>query len=208
MYVGKKRGMILMSNKNEYDIKYQAEQQTLIGERQRRLVDIETGEQIDVNQITKIAYGQKNFWKFYLMDFLSVLGIFESRQLDVLVYVLENTNQSNNLFIGTYRKIEKDTGISYKTIANIMKKLVDNNLMKKVQNGVYLINPEIMVKGSEHKKQMLISYYREDDVSQNTNQIVGKLTTEKVKRTEISHTDFSRDELLKMLEQKEKEGEK
>lgn len=208
MYVGKKRGMILMSNKNEYDIKYQAEQQTLIGERQRRLVDVETGEQIDVNQITKIAYGQKNFWKFYLMDFLSVLGIFESRQLDVLVYVLENTNQSNNLFIGTYRKIEKDTGISYKTIANIMKKLVDNNLMKKVQNGVYLINPEIMVKGSEHKKQMLISYYREDDVSQNTNQIVGKLTTEKVKRTEISHTDFSRDELLKMLEQKEKEGEK
>ena len=197
-----------MSNKNEYDIKYQAEQQTLIGERQRRLVDVETGEQIDVNQITKIAYGQKNFWKFYLMDFLSVLGIFESRQLDVLVYVLENTNQSNNLFIGTYRKIEKDTGISYKTIANIMKKLVDNNLMKKVQNGVYLINPEIMVKGSEHKKQMLISYYREDDVSQNTNQIVGKLTTEKVKRTEISHTDFSRDELLKMLEQKEKEGEK
>ena len=41
------------------------------------------------------------------MDFLQVLGGFEYKQLDVLVYILEHTEAANNTFIGTYRSLEK-----------------------------------------------------------------------------------------------------
>ncbi|TPV37246.1 replication/maintenance protein RepL [Bacillus dicomae] len=148
----------------EYDksLDYQSETQTLIGQKKRELIDAETGEVIHVDQITKRVYGTKNFWKMYLMDFLTVLGIIDNKQLDIFIYIAENTNQSNNLFIGTYKQIAKDVGVSEPTIAKLMKKLQQNNFIKKKINGVYIVNPNIMMKGNDTKRQILLSYYEED----------------------------------------------
>ena len=60
------------------------------------------------------------------MDFLTVLGIIDSKQLDIFIYIAENTNQSNNIFMGTYKKIAKDCNASETTISKIMKKLIYN----------------------------------------------------------------------------------
>lgn len=149
----------------EYDksMEYISQTQTLIGQKKRELLDTETGEIIWVDQITKRTYGTKNFWKCYLMDFLTVLGIIDSRQLDIFIYIVENTNASNNMFIGTYKKISKDTGCSSTTIARIMKKLQENNFVKKVQNGVWLVNPNILMKGNDNKRQILLSYYESEE---------------------------------------------
>ena len=154
-----------MKLENGYDrnLEYQADTQTLIGTQRRHLVDQATGEDIIVDQITKRVYGTRNFWKCYLMDFLMVLGIFDSRQLDIFIYIVENTNQSNNLFIGTYEKISKDTGCSSATISRILKKLQEHNFIKKVQNGVWLVNPNILMRGNDAKRQILLSYYESDE---------------------------------------------
>jgi len=144
------------------NLEYQSETQTLIGQKKRTLIDQDTGEVVHVDQITKRVYGTKQFWKVYLMDFLSILGIIDNKQLDVFIYIAENTNQSTNLFIGTYKQISKDVGVSEPTIAKIMKKLQENSFIMKKQNGVYLVNPNILMKGNDHKRQMLLSYYEED----------------------------------------------
>lgn len=164
----------------EYDksLQYNADTQTLVGERKRQIMDMETGEVMLVDQITKRRYGTKNFWKCYLMDFLTVLGIIDSRQLDVFVYIAENTNPSNNTFIGTYTKISKDVGVSSRTIAKIMKKLQENNFIKKVQNGVWLVNPNILMKGGDHKRQILLSYYESGEP-------VDEITFSRTKRAKI-----------------------
>lgn len=148
--------------KYDKNLEYHAESQTLVGQKKRELVDTETGEVIHVDQITKRVYGTKNFWKMYLMDFLTVLGIIDNKQLDIFIYIAENTNQSNNLFIGTYKQIAKDVGVSEPTIAKLMKKLQENNFIKKKQNGVYIVNPNIMMKGNDTKRQILLSYYEEN----------------------------------------------
>lgn len=149
----------------DYDksLEYISQTQTLVGQQKRELVDTQTGEVIWVDQITKRTYGTKNFWKCYLMDFLTVLGIIDSKQLDIFVYIVENTSPSNNTFIGTYTKIAKDVGVSRPTIAAIMKKLQDNNFIKKVQNGVWLVNPNILMKGNDTKRQILLSYYESEE---------------------------------------------
>lgn len=144
------------------NMEYISETQTLIGSKKRELVDKETGEVIQVDQITKRVYGTKNFWKVYLMDFLSVLGIIDNKQLDIFIYIAENTNQSTNLFIGTYKKIAEEVGCSSATIATIMKKLQKNNFISKVQNGVWRVNPNIMMKGNDNKRQILLNYYEEE----------------------------------------------
>lgn len=138
---------------------YAEHTQTLIGERKRELVDVETGEKIEVDQITKRVYGTKNFWKCYMMDFLTILGILDSKQVDIFVYVAENTSPTSNLFIGTYKKIGEDVGVSQPTIAKLFKKLQEANFIKKVQNGVWFINPNILMKGNDTKRQVLLSYY-------------------------------------------------
>ena len=96
-----------------------------------------------------------------LNGFLTVLGIIDNKQLDIFIYIAENTNQSNNLFIGTYKQIAKDVGVSEPTIAKLMKNYNKIILLKKI-NGVYIVNPNIMMKGNDTKRQILLSYYEED----------------------------------------------
>ncbi|EPW43135.1 replication/maintenance protein RepL, partial [Streptococcus agalactiae] len=89
-------------------LEYIENTQTLIGSKRRNIMDVDTGEMMTVDQITKRVYGTKNFWKCYLMDFLTVLGVMDSKQVDIFIYIVENTNQSNNTFLGTYDKIAND----------------------------------------------------------------------------------------------------
>jgi len=150
------------------NMEYHASTQTLLGSKQKVYIDTETGEKIHAEQVTKRAYGQKQFWKVYLMDFLLILGLADSKQVDVLVYILENTEQANNTFVGTYKKIAKEAQVSEPTIAKIMKKLQENNFITKVQNGVWQVSPNIMMKGSEHKKSLLLNYYDDSENQENT----------------------------------------
>ena len=171
-----------MSNEYDKSLEYNSNTQTLIGNKKKHLIDTETGEDIFVDQITKRVYGTKNFWKCYLMDFLSVLGILDSKQVDVFIYIVENTNQSNNTFIGTYKKIAKDVEVCEATISKIMKKLQQNNFIKRVQNGVWLVNPNILMKGNDQKRQILLSYYEADEP-------INELTLKRIKRKEFSEDE-------------------
>ena len=164
------------------NLEYISQTQTLVGQKKRELIDRETGEVIWVDQITKRSYGTKNFWKCYLMDFLSVLGIIDSKQLDVFVYIVENTNQATNMFIGTYKKIAKDVNVSEPTISRIMKKLQENNFIKKVQNGLWLVNPNILMKGNDTKRQILLSYYESEEP-------VDQITLSRTKQKAIPTTE-------------------
>lgn len=148
----------------EYDksMEYVSQTQTLIGHQRKILQDLDTGELIEVDQITKRALGQKQFWKVYLIDFLQILGILDSKQVDVLIYILENTKAADNTYIGTYRKTAEGSGVSLDTTTKVMRKLQENGFIKKVQNGVYQISPLIMMKGSEHKKSLLLNYYADE----------------------------------------------
>ncbi len=164
--------------KYDKSMEYISDTQTLIGSKKRSLTDNETGEIILVDQVTKRVYGTRQFWKCYLMDFLTVLGIIDNKQVDIFIYIVENTNQSTNLFIGTYKKIAEDVGASSATISKIMKKLQTNNFIKRVQNGVWLVNPNILMKGNDSKRQILLSYYESEEP-------INSITMERVKREPI-----------------------
>ena len=166
------------------DLTYIEATQTLVATQKKQFIDADTGEQIFVDQITKRVYGSKNFWKMYLMDFLTVLGIIDSKQLDVFIYIVENTNQSNNIFVGTYDKIAKDVGVCRQTIAKIMKKLQDNNFIKRIQNGAWIVNPNILMKGNDNKRQILLSYYQSDKP-------IDELTFTRTKRPSIKSQEDS-----------------
>ena len=151
-------------------MEYISSTQTLIGQQRKRLLDQDTGEIIEVDQITKRALGQKQFWKLYLIDFLQVLGVLDSKQVEVLIYILENTKSSDNTYIGTYRKTAEGSNVSLDTATKVMRKLQEQKdgngkaFLTRIQNGVYQVNPLIMMKGSEHKKNLLLNYYDDSNL--------------------------------------------
>ena len=70
-------------------------------------VNTETGEVSDI-YIQKDVSSQ-NFWKIWLSDILTVLGIISnSKQLDVVLYVMAHIKQSDNTFVGSYDKIARE----------------------------------------------------------------------------------------------------
>ena len=154
---------------------YIANTQTLIGEQKRTLIDQQTGEILHVDQVFKRVYGSRQFWKIYLMDFLTVLGIIDSKQLDVFIYIAENTNSSTNIFLGTYKEIAAATGVSQPTIAKIMRKLQEANFIRKRGHGkgIWYVNPNILMKGNDNKRQMLLTWQAaETDTSDNMQDMV------------------------------------
>lgn len=131
------------------------------------IINSKTGEVCVVDEISKVFTDEKTFWKCYLADFLSVLGIFDSRQLDVFIHLVENTNPSNNLFISTQREIAYEVGCSLTTVNEIMKKLIEKGMIEKIQNGVYWVNPNVLMKGNVHKKQLLFTWKEDKQAVQN-----------------------------------------
>lgn len=120
----------------------------------------ESGEhEMTETEVYKKYYGGPHFYRVWLSDLLYHLGLINnSKQMDVLFYVLDNVN-SDNLFIGTYRDVEKNTGISYKTVATIFKKMIDNDLITSKQRGVYMVKPTLLMKGDNVRKHRLTIEY-------------------------------------------------
>ena len=120
----------------------------------------ETGEGVMTEtEVYKKYYGGPHFYRVWLSDLLHHLGLINnSKQMDVLFYVLDNVN-SDNLFIGTYRDVSQKTGISYATVATIFKKMIENDLITSKQRGVYMVKPTLLMKGDNIKKHRLTIQY-------------------------------------------------
>lgn len=120
----------------------------------------EDGQKGTETEIYKKVYGGKHFYRVWLTDLLMALGmISNSKQMDVVFHVLENVNPSTNMFIGTVRAISDKTKISTKTVNLAINKMLGANIMRKVQNGVYLVNGAFIIQGGEGKKHKIIQEY-------------------------------------------------
>ena len=121
-------------------------------------VNRETGEVMDL--VINKEVSSQNFWKIWLSDILTVMGIISnSKQLDVVLYIMQHIKQSDNTFIGTYSEVSKNLGISEKTVATVFRTLLKNDFLRRIQVGVYQVNPKYIVKGNENKRRMIINYF-------------------------------------------------
>lgn len=123
----------------------------------KEFIDPETGE-VHKMQVTDIEERDANFHKIWLGHMLESLDMIGNQKIRVAMFILNNTN-SDNEFIMTYRVIAEKTGISLQTITETMKVLQESNFIKKIRNGYYRLNPDIVFKGGkENRLDVLIRY--------------------------------------------------
>lgn len=120
----------------------------------------ESGEhEMTETEVYKKYYGGAHFYRVWLSDLLYHLNLISnSRQLDVLFYMLDNVN-GDNLFIGTHRAISEATKASTKTVNLIIKKMIEADLITVKQRGVYMVKPTLLMKGDNVRKHRLTIEY-------------------------------------------------
>lgn len=125
----------------------------------RNLVDTQTGEEINTTE-TVSGTQDINFHKVWLFNLIQTLDILGGKKIKVVNYILDNLDDSTNVLIATQREIAQKSGVSLQTVSSTMKKLVDSNFLQK-RTGVYMVNPDILVKGKNPKRQYLLMRFEQ-----------------------------------------------
>lgn len=113
-------------------------------------INATTGE-IETMQVTSYEDRDFNFAKVWMKNFIASLDIVGNQQTRLCFWIIDHVNKENQL-IGTYRSIAAKAGMSVGTVRVTMKALLEANFMRKVQTGVYIINPDIIFKGSRNAR--------------------------------------------------------
>jgi hypothetical protein len=125
---------------------------------EEEFINAQTGE-VHTMQVTTIEDRDANFHKIWLGHMLESLDMIGNQKIRVAMFILNNINKDNE-FIMTYRVIADKTGISLQTITETMKALQDSNFIKKIRNGYYRLNPEVIFKGGKNNRMEILIRYQ------------------------------------------------
>lgn len=122
-------------------------------------INNDTGELVKMNVI-QIEDRDFNFHKLWLSHIIQSMDLIGNQKTRLAFWIIENLNRDNQL-IGTYRQIAEKTGISTKTVNETMKLLIECDFLRKVNNGVYAVNPDVIFKGTANNRMSVLLDYKQ-----------------------------------------------
>lgn len=132
-------------------------------------VNKETGEMIQT-QTVKMESRDFNFEKLWLVHILESLEAVGNQKIKVMNTLLEIKN-SDNMIIATQRALAEKAQVGLNTVNETLNILIDTNFIRKVQSGVYMINPDIMFKGTKNNRMNILLEYSKPDPMEEETQI-------------------------------------
>jgi predicted transcriptional regulator len=125
----------------------------------RTLVDQETGEVISTTEIESKAT-DINFHKIFIAHIIEALDSIGNQKIKLLTFLLAHKNNDNQIIM-TQRDMAKKSEISLKTVSTTLKVLIQHDFIIKQSASVYLINPNMLFKGSGQKRMSILLTYTE-----------------------------------------------
>lgn len=120
-------------------------------------IQTSTGEIKDF-QVSEIIDKDFNFNKIWMKNFISTLEIVGNQKSKLCFWIIDNLNRDNQL-IATYRQLADKTGMSLETVRVTMKLLLDADFLRKQATGVYIVNPDIVFRGSRTARLNVLNEY-------------------------------------------------
>jgi len=130
----------------------------------KKVADVETGLVSEVNQfeITDVDFNFNKIWLGHLLDTLDIIG---NKKIQIMNYLLEHRNPTNNEICVTQRMIATDMKCALQTVSDTFHLLQSTNTMKKLRNGVYVLNPDIIwCGGNNSRMDLLLTYKKVNEV--------------------------------------------
>jgi DNA-binding transcriptional regulator YhcF (GntR family) len=123
----------------------------------QQFVNVRTGE-IEDFQVTSVEERDFNFHKVWMKNFINTLEIVGNQKSKLCFWIIDNLNRDNQLCM-TYRQIAEKTHISLDTVRVTMKLLLEADFLRRVNQGCYVVNPDIVFKGSRNGRLNVLNTY-------------------------------------------------
>lgn len=114
-----------------------------------------------LKRISSYDYTERNYRRIFLNQALPALGLFANRATKILLYIIQNADSSNIIHC-TYKDIMRDCEIKDKRIVTkTLKEMQEAEIIVKISQSRYMLNPAIMVQGKDQKLGMLAETFRD-----------------------------------------------
>lgn len=123
----------------------------------QQFVNVRTGE-IEDFQVTSVEERDFNFHKVWMKNFINTLEIVGNQKSKLCFWIIDNLNRDNQLCM-TYRQIAEKTHISLDTVRVTMKLLLEADFLRRVNQGCYVVNPDVVFKGSRTGRLNVLNTY-------------------------------------------------
>lgn len=111
-------------------------------------------------QVTNIEERDFNFTKIWMKNFIATLDLIGNKKSKVAYWIIDNLNRDNQIIM-TQRQLAKQIGVSYPVVNETIKALQDANFLKQKSIGVYIINPDIVFKGTRNGRINILNVYED-----------------------------------------------
>jgi hypothetical protein len=117
----------------------------------KEAVDPDTGELMIISRFEQNVEADVDWESIWKKNLLHALRIFKNPGISVFEYFLENRNYENKVF-SNKEMVVRGTGVSRATVYRIIDKLLNADVIKKLELG-YQVNPNIIFNSLEAKKK-------------------------------------------------------
>ena len=124
-------------------------------------INHKTGEVEDF-QVIRMEDRDFNFHKVWLNAIIESMDLLGNQKIRLAFWIINHLDKENQLTL-TQRQIAKASGISLKTVSSTMKVLMDSNFLRRKNMGCYVINPDVLFKGSRTGRLNVLLQYRSID---------------------------------------------
>lgn len=100
-----------------------------------------------------------NFHKVWMHNIVMALDLIGNQKTKLAFWIIDNLNKENQLVM-TYRQIAEKSGISLDTVRVTMKALIDSNFLRRINQGAYCVNPDVLFKGSRNGRLNVLLQYQ------------------------------------------------
>ena len=161
-------------------------------------INTATGEMEDM-QVTEMEDRDFNFTKIWFKTLITKLELVGNQKTKLAFWIIDHLNKENQIIM-TYRQISKESKISLETVRMTMKILMDNDFLRRINIGAYVVNPDIVFKGTRGARLNVLSVYKtaehvtmtdEDKIKCYRRSI--KLLEERIKNLELKNAKVGSD---------------
>ena len=170
----------------------------------QQYINFNTGE-IEDFQVTSVEERDFNFTKVWMKSFISTLDLVGNQKTKLAFWLIENLNKENQLTM-TYRQISEKTNISLETVRKTMAILLEVNFLKRINQGVYQVNPDILFKGNKNTRLNLLTQYNNLDNQENEKELTLQKKLNNIQST-ILKLNQEAEKILKKLQEENKNEE-
>ena len=100
-----------------------------------------------------------------------MMDLIGGKKFQVVNYILDNIQWSNNTLIATVKELVQATETSKQTVITTLKLLEEGNIIKR-RTGALMLNPELLMRGDDQKQKYLLlefGNFEQEDIEKQEN---------------------------------------